>query len=82
MERRKIYRRWWIRPNNLDRDNAGYFVTVFTLLKDSDPDEFFKQTRMERQSYDSLIELIKDQLVKHSLRPPIDFEIRLAVTLS
>lgn len=75
-------RRWWVRPFLLERDLDGYFAATYLKLKQSDPEEFFKHTRMNIQKYEQLLELLKQHLTKKSIRPPIDFECRLAVTLS
>lgn len=81
-ERGKRNRRWWVRPNNLDRDACGFYYKVFKKIKSTDPEEFFAQTRMNQHTYDLLLTLIGDQLRKRSIRRPISVECRLAVTLS
>ena len=76
-----IGRRWWVRPLNLDRNYTGYFNTTFLKMKAIDLEEFFIQTRMRRPEYDLLLELVKGDLSKSSMREPISAECRLAVTL-
>lgn len=81
-ERNASQRRWWVRPANRSRDKDGYFVNNYLKLKEIDPEAFFKHTRMTRELYNGLLNLLKDHLSKHSIRKPIDFECRLALTLS
>lgn len=76
-------KRMWTRANNTDRNTKGYFVTVFQKIKQLDQEEFFSHTRMNKKQYDILLNLIKSRLTKSTLRrPPIDFECRLALTIS
>ncbi|KAJ8971598.1 hypothetical protein NQ314_000613, partial [Rhamnusium bicolor] len=75
-------RRWWVRDIYLNRDEAGYFNKMFKNMKEKDPEEFFKHTRMDRHIYDLLLSQTKDHLTKKSIRTPINFECRLVVTLT
>lgn len=75
-------RRWWVRPINMNRDEKGYFVTTFLPMKEKDPEEFIKQTRMDKATYDILLCLMEEQLTKKCIRTPISSECRLALTLS
>lgn len=75
-------RRWWVREIYLNRDEAGYFAKMYKNMKDQDPEQFFKHTRMDRRVYDRLLSLTKDHLTKKSIRKPINFECRLAVTVT
>lgn len=77
-----VKRRWWVRPINCKRDALGYFATTYLKIKEIDPQQFFKHTRMDRALYDKLLDLVKEDLQKKSIRKPIDFECRLALTLA
>lgn len=75
-------RNCWIREIYQDRQRFGYFQTMFLKMKEKDPAQFFIHTRMNRNTYELLLSLMKDALTKKSIRTPIDFECRLAITLS
>ncbi|KAK5644198.1 hypothetical protein RI129_008043 [Pyrocoelia pectoralis] len=75
-------RRWWVRPANRSRNKDGYFINNYLQLKEIDPEDFFKHTRMTRNLYNRIINLLEPELTKHSIRKPISFECRLALTLS
>jgi len=75
-------RRWWVREANLSRNSLGYFKHSFLKVKECDGEDFFKHTRMSRQLYDLLLNLLTERLTKTSQRPSIGAECKLAVTLS
>ncbi|KAL1489767.1 hypothetical protein ABEB36_013701 [Hypothenemus hampei] len=75
-------RRWWVRDIYQNRIEFGYFNIMYKKMKERDPEEFFTHTRMDRDVYDLLLSLIKEKLTKTSIKTPINFECRLAVTLS
>lgn len=75
-------RRWWVRPANRSREKDGYFINNYLKIKAIDPEDFFKHTRMSRHVYNKLLNLLQEELSKHSIRKPISFECRLALTLS
>ena len=81
-QRTRNKRRWWVREANLSRNKLGYFKCCFLKIKECDGEDFFKHTRMNRCTYDLLLNLLKDDLTKNSQRPSISPECRLAVTLS
>lgn len=82
LQKKSVQRRWWVRPANRSRDKDGYFVNNYLKLREIDPEDFFKHTRMTRDLYEELKNLLQNELTKHSIRKPIDFECRLALTLS
>lgn len=58
---RRGNRRFWLREINLDRDTTGYFVTMYPRMKETDPEQFFKHTKMNLHVYELLLSLVKDQ---------------------
>lgn len=81
-KRQRCKRRWWVRPNNLTRNIAGFFNASFLPMKQMDPEVFFQHTRMTKNLYDLLLNLVEKDLTKKSIRRPINFEYRLSLTLS
>lgn len=75
-----INRRWWVRSINVRRDEYGDFVTLFTELKE-DADLFFRYTRMDVDTFNELLQMVRPYLQKRSMRKPICPEQWLAITL-
>lgn len=80
--RNKSERRWWIRPSNQNRATEGFYETAFSLMRERDPEYFFRCTRMSPVVFDELLDKIKHRLVKHSIRTPISPACRLFLTLT
>jgi len=81
--RRKITRRWWVKPHisrNI-RNNFGAHRTLFIYFRTNDHEEFFKLTRMSVQQFDHLHDLLNLKLKKRSYRESLPTKIRIAVTL-
>ncbi|EZA51165.1 hypothetical protein X777_10296 [Ooceraea biroi] len=73
-------RRWHVRPINTRRAERGDFATLFSELK-KDSDLFFWYTRMDVPTFYELLRLVSLHLQKRSIRPSINPEQRLAITL-
>lgn len=80
-ENNRRTRRWWVRPSITDRNTNGYFVTMYSTMKNNDPEEFFKHTRMNFRNYEKLCTMLKAVLIKSGPRA-IDWECRLGITLT
>lgn len=74
-------RKYKVRPINRNRLNLGFFTTTFLPMKDEDPGQFFKYTRMTQNVFNQLLCLISPQMVKKELPDSISSEQRLAMTL-
>lgn len=74
-------RRWWVREINETRNTHGFFIQLFKIVQDRDPDQFQKATRMSVEQFKILLNLLEKKLTKHSIRKSIDPECRLALTL-
>lgn len=80
-KRRRVERRWWIRPINRSRSDIGYFNNQFQEAYETDHEEFFEITRMIPTQYDHLCHLVRPFLTKKSLRKPISVNERVTLTL-
>ncbi|XP_032668398.1 protein ANTAGONIST OF LIKE HETEROCHROMATIN PROTEIN 1-like [Odontomachus brunneus] len=74
-----LNRQWWVRPINHRRLNLGDFCHLFQEMK-SDPQMFFRYTRMTFPIFNKLLEKAKPFLTKKSHRALVPEE-RLAITL-
>lgn len=74
-------RRWWVRPTNQKRETLGIHRHLIKDMRESDPEEFFRFTRMSVSTFDELLDLIKPRLQKRSIRQSIAPDIRLYITL-
>lgn len=81
MKRDKKCRKVWVREVNKTRDKDGFFKKCFKEIKSKDEDHFFKATRMNVQTFNLLLGLLKQKLTKYCLRKPIEPENRLTVTI-
>lgn len=56
-----------LRKINRDPLTKGIYKTVFLSMKENDPEQFFKYTRMDRPTFEYLLEkvtpLVKKQMV-------------------
>lgn len=66
--------------HNVRRGEYGDFVTLFTELKE-DADLFFRYTRMDVDTFNELLQMVRPYLQKKSQRKPICPKQRLAMTL-
>lgn len=83
--RRKVHRRWWVRPINRHRNVHGFHLTLFREMKNTDHEEFYVYTRMFPHSFNRLLNLVRPILFKKVLRGrrlPLHPELKLALTLS
>lgn len=74
-------RRWWVRPANQHRTTEGFYETAYPLMREKDPEYFFRCTRMSPNIFDTLLGKIRHRLEKNSIRTPISPECRLFLTL-
>lgn len=75
-------RRYWVHPLICDRENSGKFFKFYNDLRKY-PEKFFDYYRMTINSFDELLQNVREQLKKNctQLRVPITPEERLTVTL-
>ncbi|KAF4517884.1 hypothetical protein B566_EDAN001838 [Ephemera danica] len=79
---RRPCRRFAVRPVLQTRKLKGEFATFFKEIKDDDPEYFFKYTRMSRDTYLRLLQLVGPKLQKKCRTGrKIPAEERLAFTL-
>ena len=65
-----------------ERFFRGEFSRLVTVLKNSDPQLFFSYFRMDRDSFDEILEFVLPEIThKTNHRNPISSEQRLAITL-
>ena len=65
-----------------DRTFRGEFARIVSEMKTSDPEQFFSYFRMNRESFEKILELVSPFIThKPSHRNPIKPEERLAITL-
>lgn len=74
-------RRWWVRLLNQSRTSEGFYEQSYHKIKQSDPEHFFKLTRMTVPTFNILLNLISSKLNKNSIRKPVEPECRLIITL-
>lgn len=63
------------------REKYGFYNTGFDILKEKNPELFFKSVRMDYEEFKALLELVRFALTKHSKRKPVNEEQRLFITL-
>jgi len=82
-EKRKISRRWWVKPHlsMQIRHNFGAHQKLLQYFKTSNHEEFLTFTRMSVEQFDMLHSLLEPKLKKRSHRTPLATELRLALTL-
>ena len=74
-------RRFCVRPLYEDRDLHVYFALNFDQMYNDDPEQFKVAVRMNKEVFDVLFSLVKEDLTKHSNRPVISAKCRLFLTL-
>ncbi|XP_031781075.1 putative nuclease HARBI1 [Nasonia vitripennis] len=82
--RRKKFKRWWSKP--LIRQNylTGYggYAMTFQYFQLHDEEQFINFTRMNVQTYMYVYDLVRERLVKRSIRPALPPELRFSLTLN
>lgn len=73
------HREYWVRPINMRRSDQGDFFHLLQELK-TDPEMFFRYTRMSVCIFNQLLEMMKPFLRKRNHRALVP-EQRLAMTL-
>ncbi|CAN8015525.1 unnamed protein product, partial [Ixodes persulcatus] len=72
----------WVRPVWLNRKVESEYYTAMQVMRDQDPQLFFRFYRMSPQLFDKLHRLVAERLTKqHVVREPITSGERLAMTL-
>lgn len=74
-------RRYAVRPLNRARRQQGHFSNLVAYVKENDPEQFFKYTRMTSMQYDHLLELVERQLRKRPTKFTLSPSQQLAMTL-
>lgn len=80
LKKRKI-RRIWVQDIYQQRNEKGFYRNLIQELRLSNPTLYFNFTRMSSNSFDKLLNICGQSLLKHSQRVPISPEQRLMVTL-
>lgn len=70
----ETYNKFWKRP--------GYFEMVFLPMKEQNSFEFFKNTHMNVTMFDTLVSMVKEELMQSNVPKEITVEERLALTLT
>lgn len=75
-------KQWWVHPYLADRCKKGQFVNIYDDLRRY-PDKFFSYLRMTVRSFDELLTLCENVLLKQDtiLRKSVSPEEKLFVTL-
>lgn len=74
-------RKLWVRDIYLKRESHGLYNNLLAEIKLSHPTLFFNFTRMSASSFDLLLSLCGQYLLKRSPREAIKPEVRLIITL-
>ncbi|KAK3910077.1 Protein ALP1-like [Frankliniella fusca] len=80
LSRRRI-RRWHVRPIFRDRKLYGAWFTLIPIMRQSDPEEFYRFLRMTPACFDWLLNKVQPYIQKKSNRVSVSAGERLAVTL-
>ena len=80
LRKRRIVRRYWIRPLLTLRAQYGHF-NLYNFMRNEAEEDFFRHTRLTTEQFDLVRHLIGDLLDKHSIRTPLSTEFRLYFTL-
>ncbi|KAK3929758.1 Autoinducer-2 kinase [Frankliniella fusca] len=78
---RRQPRRWHVRPIFQDREIYGAWFSLVPVMRESDPDEFFRFFRMTPDCFDWLLQQVEPFITKKSNRKSISAGKRLAITL-
>lgn len=78
-KRRK--RRYKVRPLNRRRWVHGFYISYFRRMKDIDPEQFFKYTRMNKMMFDALLTRVSPLIRKINMNQALCPEERLCMTL-
>ncbi|KAE8737667.1 hypothetical protein FOCC_FOCC016865 [Frankliniella occidentalis] len=82
LAKRRMKRRWWVRPIFADRKMAGAWFSLIPVMKEFDAEVYFNFLRMTPDSFDWLLELIGPVISKScDRREVISAGERLAITL-
>ncbi|KAK3925908.1 Protein ANTAGONIST OF LIKE HETEROCHROMATIN PROTEIN 1 [Frankliniella fusca] len=79
---RRRKRRWHVRPIFRDREIFGAWLSLIPIVRESDPEEFYRFLRMTPACFDWLLERVQPYIEKKSNRKGVSGGERLAVTLS
>lgn len=81
LKKLKGKRKFKVRELNRNRQALGFFQTVFLVMKYDYPEEFFKMTKMNLETFNKLLYLISPYLTRKKMSDSISPQQRLAVTL-
>lgn len=81
IKRSRERKRIWVREVNINRNIDGFFERSFNIIKNRDPQQFSRATRMSGEVFEMLFNLLEARLTKNSIRKPISAKCRLFLTL-
>ncbi|KAK8770697.1 hypothetical protein V5799_012837 [Amblyomma americanum] len=78
----RVRRSIWVRPAWLRRKQESEYHTLFKVMREQDPELFFKYYRMTPELFDLIHGRVRERLTKmHVVQEPISSGERLAMTL-
>ncbi|KAK3920137.1 Protein ALP1-like [Frankliniella fusca] len=81
LARRRKPRRWHVRPIFQSRETFGAWFSLVPVMRELDPDEFYRFFRMTVNCFDCLLEKVEPFITKRSNRKSVSAGERLAITL-
>lgn len=81
-EKKRVLRRWWVRPTNRLRFEQGDHDNFLRELRQKDPVKYRSYMRMSVKSFDKLLALVSPKITKtYCARKPIDPSIKLEIAI-
>lgn len=74
--RKRSCRRFSVRELYGDRNLSGFFERTFKQLKEYNEEQFYVATTVKPETFDVLLNFLKEKLTKTSIRTPISPECR------
>ncbi|KAL1488582.1 hypothetical protein ABEB36_015045 [Hypothenemus hampei] len=80
-QKKRRKRRYKVKPINRQRKLYGQYEKLFKNMKENDPEQFFKYTRLSSEQFDFLLALIDPHIKKNKSKNPLSPSHRLSITL-
>lgn len=82
IKKRKRKQRLWIHPIISERENKGFFYTLYNEIN-QDPEIFFNFSRMSQTSFQELLAIVKEPISRRNtvMRKSIPAEEKLKMSL-